>query len=51
MRLVFGQDGAQVALVEDQHAVEDLSAQGTQPARRGTVVLPKRLTSPSAWIA
>ena len=26
MRLVFGQDGAQVALAEDQHAVEDLSA-------------------------
>ena len=29
MRLVFGQDGAQVALAEDQYAVEELSAQGT----------------------
>src|SRR5258708_24828569 len=29
MRLVFGQDGAQVALTEDQHAVEELSAQDT----------------------
>jgi hypothetical protein len=29
MRLVFGQDGAQVALAEDQHAVEELPAQGT----------------------
>ena len=28
MRLVFGQDGAQVALAEDQDAVEELSAQG-----------------------
>src|ERR1017187_7316616 len=32
MRLVFGQDGAEVALIEDQHAVEDLSAQGTDKA-------------------
>ena len=32
MRLVLGQDGAEVALIEDQHAVEDLSAQGTDKA-------------------
>jgi transposase len=28
VHLIFGQDGAQVALAEDQHAVEELSAQG-----------------------
>ena len=28
VRLVFGQDGEQVALAEDQHAVKELAAQG-----------------------
>jgi hypothetical protein len=37
MRLVFGQDGAQVALAEDQHAVEELSAQGTDKALAGCI--------------
>src|SRR5690349_19648202 len=32
VRLVFGQDGAQVALAEDQHPVEELAAQGTYKA-------------------
>jgi hypothetical protein len=32
VRLVFRQDGAQVALAEDQHAVEEFSAQGTDKA-------------------
>jgi hypothetical protein len=37
MRLVLGQDGAQVALAEDQHAVEELSAQGTDKALAGCI--------------
>ena len=37
MRLVFGQDGAQVALAEDQHAVEELSAQGADKALAGCI--------------
>ena len=37
MRLVLGQDGAQVALAEDQHAVEELSAQGTDKALGGCI--------------
>jgi hypothetical protein len=32
VRLVFRQDGAQVELAEDQHAVEELPAQGTGKA-------------------
>jgi hypothetical protein len=32
VRLVFSQDSAQVLLAEDQHAVEDLSAKGTDKA-------------------
>ena len=32
VHLVFGQDGAQVALPEDQHAVQELTAQGTDEA-------------------
>ena len=32
VRLVFRQDGAQVALADDQHAVEELSAQGADKA-------------------
>jgi hypothetical protein len=42
MRVVFGQDGAQVALAEDQHAVEELSAQGTDKALAGCIH-PRRL--------
>jgi hypothetical protein len=30
--LVFGQDGAQMALPEDQHAVQELPAQGADEA-------------------
>jgi hypothetical protein len=37
MRLVLGQDGTQVALAEDQHAVEDLSAQSTDKALAGCI--------------
>ena len=36
-RLVFGQDGAQVPLAEDQHAVEELSAQGADEALAGCI--------------
>ena len=32
VHLVFGQDGAQMALPEDQHAVEELTAQGADEA-------------------
>ena len=37
VRLVFGQHGAQVCLAEDQHAVQDLSAQGAGEAFAGRV--------------
>jgi hypothetical protein len=37
MRLVLGQDRTQVALAEDQHAVEELSAQGTDKALAGCI--------------
>jgi hypothetical protein len=37
VRLVFGQDGAQVGLAEDQHAVEELAAQGADKAFAGRV--------------
>ena len=33
MRLVFGQDGLQVLLAEDQDAVQELAAQGAIAAR------------------
>jgi hypothetical protein len=32
VHLVFGQDGMQVGLPEDQHAVQDLPAQGADEA-------------------
>ncbi len=32
VHLVFGQDGAQMALPEDQHAVQELAAQGANEA-------------------
>jgi len=32
VHLVFSQDGAQMALPEDQHAVQELTAQGTDQA-------------------
>jgi len=32
MRLVFGQDGVQVLLAEDQYAVQKLTAQGPDQA-------------------
>ena len=35
--LVFDQDGAQMRLTEDQHAVEELAAQGTEQAFAGRV--------------
>jgi len=35
--LVLGQDGAQVRLAEDQHAVEELAAQGAEEAFAGRV--------------
>jgi hypothetical protein len=37
VQLVFGQDGAQVCLAEDQHAVEELAAQGADGAFAGRV--------------
>jgi len=33
VHLVFGQDGAQMSLAEDQHAVEDFAAQGADEAQ------------------
>jgi hypothetical protein len=44
VRLVFGQDGAQVSLAEDQHAVQDLRAQ--VPTRRSQIAFMR-----SAWTA
>ena len=35
--LLIDQDGAQVRLVEDQHAVQELAAQGTEEAFAGRV--------------
>jgi len=35
--LVLDQDGAQMCLTEDQHAVEELAAQGTEEAFAGCV--------------
>ena len=35
--LVLDQDGAQMCLTEDQHAVEELTAQGTEQALTGRV--------------
>jgi hypothetical protein len=37
VRLVFGQDGAQMPFAEDQHPVEELSAQGADEALAGRV--------------
>jgi hypothetical protein len=37
--LVLGQDGAQMRLTEDQHAIEELAAQGTEEAFAGRVHL------------
>jgi hypothetical protein len=37
MRLVLGQDGAQVALAEDQHAAGELQAQGAGKALAGRI--------------
>ena len=37
VRLVFGQDGAQVCLAEDQDTVEDFAAQGADEAFAGCV--------------
>ena len=42
MRLVFGQDGAQMRLTEDQHTVEELPAQGTDKPLAGCIH-PRRL--------
>ena len=44
MRLVFGQDGAQVCVAENQHAVQELPAQGADQALADPVH-PKRLDS------
>ena len=38
MRLVVGQDGTQVCLAEDQHAVQELAAQGADEALADRVV-------------
>src|ERR1017187_393438 len=42
VRLVFGQDGAQTSLAEDQHAVQELAAQGAGEALADRVH-PRRL--------
>src|SRR6266704_2277521 len=42
VHLVFGQDGPQMRLAEDKHAVEDLAAQGADEALAGRVH-PRRL--------
>ena len=42
VRLVFGQDGAQMRLAEDQHAVQELAAQGADEALADRVH-PRRL--------
>jgi hypothetical protein len=42
VQLVFGPDGAQVCLAEDQHAVEELAAQGADEAFAGRVVPGRR---------
>ena len=34
VRLVLGQDGTQMSLAEDQHAIQELSAQGAWPCAR-----------------
>jgi hypothetical protein len=34
VRLVFGQDGAQMSFAEDQRAVRELAAQGADGVRR-----------------
>src|SRR6516162_2627503 len=54
VRLVFGQDGVQVLLAEDQHAVQKLAAQGADQAfadrvhtRAWTAV--RRILVPAAW--
>ena len=44
MRLVAGQDGTQVCLAEDQHPVEEFSAQGADEALADRVH-PRRLDS------
>ena len=44
VRLVFGQDGVQVLLAEDQHAVQKLAAQGADQAFADRV-RPRRLDS------
>jgi hypothetical protein len=37
VHLVFSQDGAQMALPGDQHAVQELTAQGTNEARADSI--------------
>ena len=43
VHLVFGQDGAQMALPEDQHAVQELPAQGADEALADRVGRRRRL--------
>ena len=45
MHLVFGQDGAQMPLAEDQHPVEKFSAQGARRSRSCAAPGPPRATS------
>ena len=39
--LIFGQDGAQVRIAEDQHPVQDLAAQRASQALAATSVSPR----------
>ena len=43
MRLVLGQHGAQMRFTENQHTVEELSAQGTDKALAGRVAPHRQL--------
>ena len=54
MRLVFGQDGAQVGLPEDQHAIQELTAQGADERSqiafmRGAWTAVRTILVPVAW--
>jgi hypothetical protein len=54
VHLIFGQDGAQMAFPEDQHAVQELPAQGTDEASqiafiRGAWTAVRTILVPLAW--
>jgi hypothetical protein len=55
VRLVFGQDGAQMSLAQDQHAVQEFTAPGCRPCvrrsrfMRGARTAVRRILVPVAW--